>query len=154
YRRMLNAFSAAVKRVDPANTVITAGTAPNGDPRAGAGRMTPVRFWQELLCLGTGDEPKPQPCPDPAHFDVLAHHPLSVTDPDVAAADPGNAATAALYNPNPLPAPAARPHRTTPPPPLRLWTTELNWDSGRPPAATPEQLQRWIPRALFRLWRD
>jgi hypothetical protein len=55
YRQLLNAFYAAVKAVEPSDTVIATGVAPNGEP-AGVGRMTPVRFLRGMLCLegGTG----------------------------------------------------------------------------------------------------
>jgi hypothetical protein len=153
YRRMLNAFYAAVKRVDRANVVATAGTAPNGDPRDGEGRMTPVRFWQEVLCLGSGPVPTPEPCPNPAHFDVLAHHPLTVTDPDVAARDAGNVSIADLYKLKRLLALAQRTGRVVPRRRTRFWVTEINWDSVSR-GATAAQIQRWVPRALFRLWRE
>jgi hypothetical protein len=153
YRRMLNAFYAAVKRVDRANVVATAGTAPNGDPRDGEGRMTPVRFWQELLCLGSGPVPAPAPCPDPAHFDVLVHHPLTVADPDIAAADAGNVSIADVYKLKGLLSLAQRTGRAFPRRDTRLWITEINWDSVSR-GATAAQIQRWVPRALFRLWRE
>jgi hypothetical protein len=156
YRRMLNAFYAGVKSVSRANVVATAGTAPNGDARAGVGRMTPVRFWQALLCLGTPPRITLEPCPDPAHFDVLVHHPLTVTDPDVAAANPQDVSIADLHKLKRLLAVAQRTGRVVPARGTRLWVTELNWDS-RPPdpaGATDAQLTRWIPRALYRLWSE
>jgi hypothetical protein len=140
YRQMLNAFYFAVKAVDGASVVATAGTAPNGDPRDGEGRMTPVRFWQEVLCVGT------TPCSDPAHFDVLAHHPLTVENPDVAARDAGNVSIADLYKLKRLLALAGRRD-------ARIWITEVIWDSGTR-GASAAQIQRWVPRALFRLWRE
>ncbi|HEV3321556.1 MAG TPA: hypothetical protein VG147_05120 [Solirubrobacteraceae bacterium] len=53
YRQLLNAFYAAVKAVEPSDTVIATGVAPNGEP-AGVGRMTPVRFLRGMLCLEGG----------------------------------------------------------------------------------------------------
>ncbi len=55
YRQLLNAFYAAVKAVEPSDTVVATGVAPNGEP-AGVGRMTPVQFLRGMLCLegGTG----------------------------------------------------------------------------------------------------
>ena len=53
--------------------VITAGTAPFGD-QPGEDRMQPARFVRGMLCLNGR---KPAPCPSPAHFDALAHHPYS-----------------------------------------------------------------------------
>ncbi len=53
YRQLLNAFYAAVKAVEPSDTVIATGVAPNGEP-AGVGRMTPVQFLRGMLCLEGG----------------------------------------------------------------------------------------------------
>ena len=134
YRRLLNAFYDGVKGVDRRNVVATAGTAPNGDPD-GRGRMKPLRFWRSFLCLDA-------PCADPPRFDVLAHHPLSVTNPDIPARDPGNVGIADFHALKAL-LPAGK----------RLWVTEINWDSGTK-GATAEQLQRWVPDALYRLWSE
>ena len=78
YRQLLNAFYAGVKSVEPRDTVVAAGVAPNGEP-AGVGRMTPVRFLRGMLCL---EGERASACPDPPHFDVLAFHPLSFESPD------------------------------------------------------------------------
>ena len=51
YREMLNGFYSGVESVAPGDVVVAAGIAPNGDPE-GVGRMQPVRFLRELLCLG------------------------------------------------------------------------------------------------------
>ena len=53
YREMLNASYAAVKAVDPQMLVVTAGTAPYGDP-PGGNRVRPVEFWQQTLCATAG----------------------------------------------------------------------------------------------------
>ncbi len=90
YRQLLNAFYAAVKAVEPSDTVIATGVAPNGEP-AGVGRMTPVRFLRGLLCLEGGGRAA---CPDPPHFDVLAFHPLSFESPDRPAASSQDVAIA------------------------------------------------------------
>jgi hypothetical protein len=50
YRQLLNALYGAVKAVEPSDTVIAGGVAPNGEP-AGAGRMAPLEFLRGLLCL-------------------------------------------------------------------------------------------------------
>ncbi|TMK39859.1 MAG: hypothetical protein E6G56_09455 [Actinobacteria bacterium] len=78
YRSLLNAFYGGVKGVHADNQVITAGTAPYGDPRPGGARMMPALFVRTLLCVGAGRRPRPQPCSGPAHFDALAHDPYSV----------------------------------------------------------------------------
>ena len=52
--------------------------------------MKPLRFWRWFLCLDA-------PCADPPRFDVLAHHPLTVTNPDIPARDPGDVSVADLH---------------------------------------------------------
>src|SRR5262249_2276157 len=51
YRQMLNAFYRGVKSVDPGAMVVTAGTAPFGDPQPGGERIQPALFWRVVLCL-------------------------------------------------------------------------------------------------------
>ena len=152
YRRMLNAFYDGVKSVDPTNLVVTAGTAPDGDTRDGAGRMTPLRFWQALLCLGAPPRLTRAPCPDPARFDVLAYHPLSIADPDRPAGGLG-LGIADLGKLKRLLDTAQRTGRIGSAGRKRIWVTELNWDS-RPGEARERALARWIPRGLYLLWRQ
>jgi hypothetical protein len=146
YRQLLNAFYAAVKAVEPSDTVIATGVAPNGEP-AGVGRMTPVRFLHEMLCLEGG-------CPDPPHFDVLAFHPLSFESPDRPAASSQDVAIADIAKVTDLLARAERAGTALPRAHKPVWVTELNWESA-PQAAhgVPPRLQAlWISRALHRLW--
>jgi hypothetical protein len=146
YRQLLNAFYAAVKSVEPTDTVIAAGLAPNGEP-AGVGRMTPVRFLRGMLCLEGM-------CPDPPHFDVLSFHPLSFESPDLPAHSSQDVAIADIAKVTDLLARAQRMRTALPRGSKPLWVTELNWESD-PPAAhgVPGRLQaRWISRALHRLW--
>jgi hypothetical protein len=180
YRQLLNAFYAAVKAVAPSDTVIATGVAPNGEP-AGVGRMTPVRFLREMLCLegGAGAQAGPRvegggarkmkahagkvrmtsnggraACPDPPHFDVLAFHPLSFENPDNAAASSQDVAIADIAKVTSLLARAERDHTALPRTHKPVWVTELNWESA--PQTThgvPARLQAlWISRALHRLW--
>jgi hypothetical protein len=153
YRRMLNAFYDAVKAVDPGATVVTAGTAPDGDPRDGAGRMMPVRFWQSFLCLGVPPRLAPAACPDPARFDVLAYHPLSIAAPRRPAAELG-VGIADLGKLRHLLDVARQTDRVCKTGPARIWVTEMNWNStpDRGAGGTPAQLVRWIPQALHMLW--
>ena len=146
YRQLLNAFYAAVKSVEPTDTVIAAGLAPNGEP-AGVGRMTPVRFLRGMLCLEGR-------CPDPPHFDVLSLHPLSFESPDLSAHSSQDVAIADIAKVTDLLARAQLMHTAAPRGSKPLWVTELNWESD-PPAThgVPGRLQaRWISRALHRLW--
>lgn len=172
YRQLLNAFYAAVKSVRRGDTVIAAGVAPNGEP-AGVGRMTPVRFLRELLCLegppGAGRRPigSARPvhgrrdtatvraaCAEPPHFDVLAFHPLSFESPDRAAGSSQDVAIADIAKVTDLLARAGRGGTALPRGHKPVWVTELNWESDPPaPHGVPARLQAlWISRALHRLW--
>jgi hypothetical protein len=150
YRQLLNAFYAAVKAVEPADTVIATGVAPNGEP-AGVGRMTPVRFLRGLLCLEGGGHAA---CPDPPHFDVLAFHPLSFESPDRPAASSQDVAIADIAKVTGLLARAERAGTALPRAHKPVWVTELNWESApQAPHGVPGRLQAlWISRALHRLW--
>jgi hypothetical protein len=150
YRQLLNAFYAAVKAVAPTDTVIAAGVAPNGEP-AGVGRMTPLRFLREMLCLEGGGR---EACSDPPHFDVLAFHPLSFESPDRAAASSQDVAIADIAKVTALLAQARRAGTALPRAHKPLWVTELNWESApQTPHGVPPRLQAlWISRALHRLW--
>jgi hypothetical protein len=147
YRQMLNAFYAAVKAVQPSAVVAAAGVAPSGD-RDGEGRMAPLRFLAGLLCLPVSR------CTDPARFDVLAFHPLSVGDPDLPASSALNVSIADAAKVTALLRQARLRSTVLPAGPKPVWVTELNWNSApRSPTGVPDRLQaRWISRALHRLW--
>jgi hypothetical protein len=149
YRQLLNGFYAGIESVEPTDTVIAAGVAPNGDP-AGVGRMAPVTFLREMLCLG----PARRSCPEPPHFDVLAFHPLSVGDPDLPAASSLDVSIADAAKITGLLRQAEREGTALPAGGKPVWVTELNWESSPPaPTGVPARLQaRWISRALHRLW--
>ncbi len=146
YRGLLNAFYASVKAVAPDDTVIAAGIAPDGDP-AGVGRMAPVPFLRELMCLRAA-------CGEAAHLDALALHPLSFQSPDRRARSSTDFSVADIAKITGLLARAERAGTALPRARKPLWVTELNWESA-PPAlhGVPARLQAlWISRALHRLW--
>ncbi len=148
YRGLLNAFYAGVKSVDPGDLVVAAGVAPNGDP-AGVGRMAPVSFLTAMLCLRTRAG-----CPEPPRLDVLSFHPLSVGDPDRAAAASLDVSIADAAKVTRLLREAEHRHTVLPAGHKSVWVTELNWESSPPaPGGVPARLQaRWVSRALHRLW--
>jgi hypothetical protein len=150
YRQMLNAFYAGIKSVEPTDLVVAAGLAPLGDS-AGFGRMAPVSFLRELLCLQPTMRRR---CADPPHFNVLAFHPLSDGNPDLPAAsslDVGISDTAKITTPLHE---AERLHTALPAGDKPVWVTELNWESApQSPHGVPAEVQAfWISRALHRLW--
>lgn len=149
YRQLLNGFYAGVKAVEPGDTVIAAGIAPEGEP-AGVGAMAPVTFLEGLLCLGAGRAS----CSEKPHMDVLAFHPLSVFDPDVPAVSSLDAAVSDIGKIIGLLRRAERLHTVLPAGRRPVWVTEINWESAPQTArGVPEALQAaWVSRALHRLW--
>jgi hypothetical protein len=148
YRQMLNSFYAGIKSVQPTGVVVAAGIAPNGDP-AGVGRMAPTVFLGAMLCLRDAGR-----CPDPAHFDVLAFHPLSIGNPDVSAASSEDVSIADAAKVTSLLRRAQRLRTVRPAGAKPVWVTELNWESApQSPTGVPANRQApWISRALHRLW--
>lgn len=78
YRGLLNAFYAAVKHVNPSDTVVTASvdpfSVPNCQPRLNNYRVSAVRFDQALFCVNAQNRPLSN-CGNPAHLDAFASNP-------------------------------------------------------------------------------
>jgi hypothetical protein len=150
YRQLLNGFYAGVKSVQPGDTVLAAGIAPEGEP-AGVGGMAPVSFLEGLLCLHGAAKAS---CTEKPHFDALAFHPLSVGDPDIPASSSLDVAISDMAKITGLLSRAERLHTVLPTGHRPLWVTELNWKSSPPsPQGVPSSLQAvWVSRALHRLW--
>lgn len=87
YAALLNAFYDEVKAVNPDAEVISAGTAPYGDPPGGPNRTQPIRFYQELLCLNTKNRQASCPNGEAPKFDIVAHHPINREDAPTEKAD-------------------------------------------------------------------
>jgi len=156
YRQMLNAFYDGVKSVEPSDVVAAAGVAPNGDPE-GVGRMQPLRFLRELLCVAPGHTPGAgahTSCAQQAYFDVLAFHPLSAGNPDAPAVASLDVSIADAAKITGLLEQAVRLRTALPAGPKPVWVTELNWESApQSPHGVPPDLQAlWVSRALHRLW--
>jgi hypothetical protein len=133
--------------------VISAGVAPDGDP-PGVGRMAPVTFLREMLCLTHAGRRVRVGCAEPPHFDVLAFHPLSVGNPDVPARSSTDVSIADAAKITGLLARARALDLALPRGPKPVWVTELNWESApQSPDGVPAALQaQWLSRALHRLW--
>jgi hypothetical protein len=153
YRELLDAFYRGVKSVQPSARVIAAGLAPDGDP-AGVGRMAPVSFLRALLCLPANPRSKPPSCPEPARFDVLAFHPLSVGSPDAPADFSVDVAISDAAKVTRLLRAAQRLGTAQPAAVKPVWVTELNWESAPQSSSgvPPSRQAQWISRALHRLW--
>lgn len=155
YRQLLNAFYRAVKRVSSSNFVVTAGTAPYGDPPGGQ-RMPPVAFDRALFCLRDDARLTPVSCPDPPHLDALSHHPYGIGGPLWHALNPDDAAVPDMYKIDRVLRAAERVGHVQPAGPKQLWVTELSWDSSPPdPNGIPVSEQaRWLEQGLYVLWRQ
>jgi hypothetical protein len=155
YRQLLNAFYAAVKRVSRSNFVVTAGTAPYGDPPGGQ-RMPPVEFDRDLFCLRDDARLEPMSCPDPPHLDALSHHPYGIGGPLWHALNADDAAVPDMYKIARVLDAAERVGHVLPAGPKQLWVTEISWDSSPPdPDGVPILEQaHWLEQALYVLWRQ
>jgi hypothetical protein len=168
YRELLDGFYTGIKSIQPTGVVVAAGVAPNGEP-AGVGRMAPVSFLREMLCLApAGSSRAAQPparrssattyqsmhCSDPPHFDVLAFHPLSVGDPDLPAASSLDVSISDAGKVTGLLGQAERLGNALPAGPKPVWVTELNWESAPQSShgVLAARQAAWISRALHRLW--
>ncbi len=115
----------------------------------------PALFWRDLLCLrqvgsglvGTG-------CKDPAHFDVLAHHPYSVGAPDTVALNPDDVSMPDMGKLTVLLRAAERTGGALPHIHHQLWVTETGYNTAPPnPGGIPLGLDaRWLEQALELLW--
>ncbi len=155
YRRMLNAFAAGAKAVHADNAIVTAGTAPFGDPQPGGRRIMPARFWRELLCL-RGSRLRRGHCGAPARFDVLAHHPYSVGAPDRRALNADDVSIPDVGKLTRLLRRAVAVRAVSPATPKRVWVTEVSYDSSPPdPNGVPAARHaRWLETALHLLWKQ
>lgn len=155
YKALLNAFYDGVKAVDPSNYVVSAGTAPFGDPNPGDARMPPAFFNRAFLCVSGRARPRAVRCAQPAKFDALAHHPYPIGPPGREAINPDDVVVpdlAKLTRPLKVAVEAGtvRPKR-----PKQLWATEMSWDSEPDPNGLPVAIQaRWLQGAFYTLWRQ
>ena len=158
YRRMLTAFTRGVKSVGSSALVVTAGTAPFGDPFKNGHRIMPARFVREMLCLRTlrGRLRATARCPSPARFDVLAHHPYSVGFPRRPALNADDVSIPDLGKLTKLLRAAERTGGALPRKRHRLWVTEVSYDSSPPdPQGVPAARHaRYLAEAFYLLWRQ
>jgi hypothetical protein len=155
YRGLLNAFYRAVKAVSPANFVVTAGTAPYGDP-PGGDRIPPVEFYRDLFCLKDNAGLTPLRCPTRPYLDAISHHPYGVGGPLWHARNHDDAAVPDVYKIANVLKAAERSRHVLPGGRKQIWDTEVSWDSRPPdPDGVPVNKQaRWVEQTLYVLWRQ
>ena len=155
YRKMLNAFYAGIKSVDRSALVVTAGTAPFGDPWPGGQRIQPAAFWRDVLCVRkVGRRLVGDHCRDPAHFDVLAHHPYSVGAPGTAALNPDDVSIPDIGKLTAILRVAERNRTALPRIHHPVWVTEVGYNTSPPnPQGVPIQTAAlWLEQTLWLLW--
>ena len=142
YRMLLRAFSRAVRSVRRRNRVVTAGTAPYGDPPGGM-RTRPLAFWRIALCSNRAR------CRSVPRFSFLSHHPYSVGGPLGTTYSRDDASVADMHR-------LARLLRRPGLRGRRLWVTEFSWDSSPPdPHGVPARRHaRWVAAGLHVLYRQ
>jgi len=143
-----------VNAVDPSNIVVTAGTAPYGDP-PGTGRTQPLPFWRGLLCLNVAL--RPVGCPVRARFDVLGHNPINtVAAPTQPPDQPEDLTVGNFDDLAKLLRAAEHGGRIGTRGAHPIWATEF-WFETDPPDplnGIPARTQaRWLEQSLYLLWR-
>jgi hypothetical protein len=155
YRKMLNRFYDAVRRVGGKNRVVAGGTAPYGaDP--GVMNMRPLLFWRKLLCVRSNGKAQKK-CNKPK-FDVAAHHPINTSGgPRRSAIHPDDVSTPDLRHLVDVLRTAEKAGNVKPKGKKRqVWATELWWESNPPdPAGVPLQRHAaYYSEALYLLWKQ
>jgi hypothetical protein len=156
YKRLLNAFYEGVKSVHGDNVVLTAGTAPYGDPPGGE-RTKPIAFWRKVFCLRGRRALRPYHCSAKPHFDVFAHHPIDTSGgPHTSAVDPDNAATPDFKNVVRVLRKAERVGHAKGSRHHPAWATELWWASDPPDhhGVPVRKHAHWLEEALYVLWKQ
>jgi hypothetical protein len=157
YRGLLSAGYDAVKLAHADNTVITAGTAPYGEPWVGGTRMPPALFLRHLVCVDGRAIMVAHNCrTTPAKFDVLAHHPYPIGPPGRKAINLDDVVVpdfAKLTKPLKLAIKAGNVYPATQKP---IWATEISWDSSPPDPGGLSAIEqaRYLAGAVYVLWRQ
>ena len=156
YRGMVNAFSAGVKRsANPSAQVVAGATAPYGDP-VGGQRSRPLRFMRDFLCLD-GDLKPRRKCKDEARFDILSHHPITLSGgPNRSAIDPDDLAMPDMKNLGKALRKAEKKH-TVKGGKHPLWATEFWWETNPPDGQQGVPVKKhakWVEESLYSLWRQ
>ena len=149
YRGMLNGFYPRREVGRLQALVVTAGTAPFGDAQPGGRGSSPPASGASCCACGAARPGYARSsCPDPARFDVLAHHPYSVGQPRRKALNADDVSIPDIGKLTTLLRAAERTGRALPRKRHPLWVTETSYDSRPPdPDGVPEATHaRWLAR--------
>jgi cellulase (glycosyl hydrolase family 5) len=143
YRQLVNAAADALHEADANNVVVIGETS----PRASGSGHAPLAFLRRVFAA-------------PVEADVVSHHPYSLGSPERHASGPNDVYVADLPKWGSVVRAAVSngmivSHDGTPKTHVRLWVSEISWDSNPPdPAGVPVSLHaRWTAEALYRTWQ-
>jgi len=111
----------------------------------------PAMFWRGVLCVkGVGTALRSYHCGDPAHFDVLAHHPYSVGPPDTPAVNADDVSIPDMGKLSAILRAAERGGTALPDVRHELWATETGYNTKPPnPNGIPaREAARWMDETL------
>ena len=152
YRDLQNAFTDAVKGVNPSNLVI----GPDMAPLRGTGALAPLDFMRRMLCMSGRRHPRPSnSCDERTRFDIAAINPYTSGSPTHHARGPDEVSLGDLGELQRLLRAAQRAGRLESDlHPVALWVTEFSWDSRPPdPGGLPWRIHaRWAAEAIYRAW--
>lgn len=157
YARMVNALAAAVKAVNPDNLVIAGALAPFRDltPETHAQDKDwgPLSFMRSLLCVSRTLRPT---CGRKVRFDIWSTHPYTSGGPTHKAELPNDVSLGDLPKMRALLDAAVQADHVVSRGTVGFWVTEFSWDSNPPDSGgVPTRLlKRWVPQALYEMWRD
>jgi len=158
YRAMVNAVSAAVHTVDPANLVVAGALDPFGHPKSKKQlwySMAPLAYMRALLCVSKGAHPH-STCKAKIHFDVWSHHPYTFGGPFGKAKRPDDVELGDLPRMRAVLNAGIRLHHVVSAKPVQFWVTEFGWDTNPPRAHAPSLslAARWTAESLHQMWRS
>jgi hypothetical protein len=157
YRKMLNAFYEGVHRSNSSAKVMGPGTSPFGDPGRTGSRMRPLFFIREVLCLTDRNGRSAPDCREPAHLDIVSHHPINLAGThrdsalhpdDVVIGDMDELKDTIRFAER---AGTLVPRRRHP-----VWVSELWWLT-KPPhpfGVSPAKQASYIQGSFYELWRQ
>jgi hypothetical protein len=153
YRSMVNASADAIHSVKEDNLVIAGGQSPFGPDAQSTGRIAPLTFMRQLLCLSAERSPR-RVCDEKVRFDVWAHHPYTSGGPTHHANNPNDVSAPDLWKMRVLLDAGVRTGNLQSQGPVAFWVTEFAWDTSPPdPKGVPEALHaRWVAEVLYRMW--
>jgi hypothetical protein len=115
--------------------------------------MPPVEFLRELLCLNSSL--RPEPCPDPPHFDAIDEHPYALT-PTIPARHPDDVSVPDMYKLANVLAAARRFHTALPGGRKDIWMTEIEWTAkpSDPNGVSLGNQAKYLSLSFYEVWRQ